>query len=38
MDTGYILGMAKLGGGVKILLDIDKVLGEEDPEILDQAA
>jgi purine-binding chemotaxis protein CheW len=26
MDTGYILGMAKSGSGVKILLDIDRVL------------
>jgi purine-binding chemotaxis protein CheW len=29
LDTGYILGMAKTGGGVKILLDIDKVLSDE---------
>ena len=30
LDTGYILGMAKIEGGVKILLDIDQVLiGEE---------
>jgi purine-binding chemotaxis protein CheW len=27
MDTDYILGMAKMNGGVKILLDINKVLG-----------
>lgn len=26
LDTAYILGMAKLEGGVKILLDIDRVL------------
>jgi len=26
LDTSYILGMAKMNGGVKILLDIDKVL------------
>ncbi|MEE9935631.1 MAG: chemotaxis protein CheW [Deltaproteobacteria bacterium] len=26
IDTGYMLGMAKSGQGVKILLDIDKVL------------
>jgi len=26
LDTEYILGMAKMGGGVKILLDIDRVL------------
>ncbi len=29
LDTSYILGMAKMNGGVKILLDIDKVLGDE---------
>jgi purine-binding chemotaxis protein CheW len=27
LNTGYILGMAKINGGVKILLDIDKVMG-----------
>ncbi len=27
LDTDYILGMAKMNGGVKILLDINKVLG-----------
>jgi purine-binding chemotaxis protein CheW len=27
-NTDFILGMAKMSGGVKILLDIDKVLGE----------
>lgn len=26
LDTGFILGLAKLGSGVKILLDIDRVL------------
>jgi len=26
LDTDYILGMAKVKGGVKILLEIDKVL------------
>ncbi|HMK65001.1 MAG TPA: chemotaxis protein CheW [Thermodesulfobacteriota bacterium] len=38
MDTDYILGMAKTGGGVKILLDIDKVFGSENIEGLDLAA
>jgi purine-binding chemotaxis protein CheW len=38
LDTDYILGMAKMSGGVKILLDIDKVLGTEDMSILSQAA
>lgn len=27
VDTSFILGMGKIGGSVKILLDIDKVLG-----------
>lgn len=29
-DTGYILGMAKINGGVKILLDIDRILRAEE--------
>jgi len=28
VDTAYILGMAKIKGKVKILLDIDKILGQ----------
>jgi purine-binding chemotaxis protein CheW len=38
LDTGYILGMAKTNGGVKILLDIDKVLNGDDLTILEKAA
>jgi purine-binding chemotaxis protein CheW len=38
MDTDYILGMAKTGGGVKILLDIDKVFGGEEITGMDMAA
>jgi purine-binding chemotaxis protein CheW len=38
VDTDYILGMAKMNGGVKILLDIDKVLSEEEFSVLDRAA
>jgi purine-binding chemotaxis protein CheW len=38
MDTEYILGMAKTGGGVKILLDIDKVFGGAEIMGLEQAA
>ena len=38
LDTDYILGMAKMNGGVKILLDIDKVLSERDITLLDKAA
>ena len=30
VEMDYILGMAKMNGGVKILLDIDKVLGNEE--------
>ena len=38
LSTDYILGMAKMEGGVKILLDIDKVLDVEDVELLDKVA
>jgi purine-binding chemotaxis protein CheW len=38
LDTGYILGMAKTGGGVKILLDIDRVMSVEELNALDRAA
>jgi purine-binding chemotaxis protein CheW len=37
LDTEYILGMAKMDGGVKILLDIDKVLNAKEVELLDKA-
>ncbi len=30
LNTDYILGMAKTGGKVKILLDIDKVLSDSE--------
>mgnify|MGYP006287038025 FL=1 len=30
LNTDYILGMAKMEGGVKILLDIDRVLGGDE--------
>ncbi|MEW6220751.1 MAG: chemotaxis protein CheW [Thermodesulfobacteriota bacterium] len=30
VDTAYILGMAKIKGKVKILLDIDRILGQGD--------
>lgn len=33
MATDYILGMAKTGGGVKILLDIDKVLASHEDSL-----
>jgi len=38
VDTGYIMGMAKMDGDIKILLDIDKVLNEQEIELLEQAA
>ncbi len=38
LDTEYILGMAKMEGGVKILLDIDKVLNADEIEVLEKAA
>jgi len=38
LNTDYILGMAKMEGGVKILLDIDKVLSADEVAVLDKAA
>ena len=38
LDTEYILGMAKTGGGVKILLEIDRVLSNNELGLLDQVA
>jgi len=38
LDTDYILGMAKTGGRVKILLEIDKVLSESETVLLTAAA
>ncbi len=38
LDTSYILGMAKMEGGVKILLDIDRVLSAEEVAALESAA
>ncbi len=36
LNTEYILGMAKMEGGVKILLDIDRVLSNDEVDALDQ--
>jgi len=36
LDTSYILGMAKMEGGVKILLDIDRVLNRDEVATLGQ--
>ena len=38
LNTDYILGMAKVEGGVKILLDIDRVLSTEEIASLEEAA
>ncbi len=38
LNTDYILGMSKMGSGVKILLDIDRVLSADDMWVLEQAA
>ena len=38
LNTDYILGMAKMEGGVKILLDIDRVLSGEEISLLEKAA
>jgi purine-binding chemotaxis protein CheW len=39
LNTAYILGMAKTGGGgVKILLDIDRVLSSDELLLLDKVA
>lgn len=38
LNTDYILGMAKSGESVKILLDIDKVLHDEEWVAFDKAA
>ena len=38
LNTDYILGMAKMEGGVKILLDIDRVLSSEEVASLEKTA
>lgn len=37
LNTEYIMGMAKMEGGVKILLDIDKVLNTEEISVLESS-
>jgi purine-binding chemotaxis protein CheW len=37
LNTEYILGMAKAGGSIKILLDIDKILSSEEIKAADSA-
>ncbi len=38
LNTDYILGMAKMEGGVKILLDIDKVLSQQEISQIENVA
>ena len=38
LNTDFILGMAKMEGGVKILLDIDQVLSSDELSLLEKAA
>jgi purine-binding chemotaxis protein CheW len=38
LKTDFILGMAKAGGRVKILLDIDKVVSDQETAIICEAA
>ena len=38
LDTDYILGLAKMEGNVKILLEIERVLGSEDVTAIYEAA
>ncbi len=38
LNTDHILGMAKAEGGVKILLDIDRVLSSEETALLEKVA
>ena len=36
LNTNYILGMAKMEGGVKILIDIDRALSAEEKDTLEK--
>ena len=38
LNTQYILGMAKAGGSIKILLDIDRILSSEEIKVADNAS
>jgi purine-binding chemotaxis protein CheW len=38
IDTRYLLGMAKVKGAVKMLLDLDRVLGSDELQALTPAA
>lgn len=36
LNTDFIMGMAKAGGSIKILLDIDRVMNAEEVELLEK--
>ena len=36
LNTNYILGMGKVNGNVKILLDIDRVLSSDDMSLVEK--
>lgn len=38
LSTEYILGMAKVGDGLRILLDINRVLSDKEKQSVDEAA
>lgn len=38
LDSGYLLGIAKVEDGVKILLDIDKVFSDQEMAAIEKAA
>ncbi|HPK53757.1 MAG TPA: chemotaxis protein CheW [Smithellaceae bacterium] len=38
LNTDFILGMAKAGGGIKILLDIDRVMNSDEVALLEKTA
>jgi len=38
LDTDYIMGMANMEGGVKILLNIDKVLSSQEVSLLEKTS
>lgn len=38
LNTAFILGMAKTSSSVKILLDIDRIFGEEEMNVLTEAS
>ena len=37
LDTDYLLGMAKVNGGIKILIDLDQVLSQDEIHLMNKA-